>query len=260
MNKNIKKISHLIILSILLLMLTACVGLDRALTKVTDHTQHPTYTYQDISDGGILILGLVNSGGEVNLTRIIHRAEYLQGSVLKKRKKYKVSPRSDFANKLGDNMFLSIMENYRNERWITLDMMAAIREQYLDRYIFIARIENTYQRRNTSSYKKDKPKKKDKNGNKTNEDVDGPDKYGVTRSKIRGAIISADVFDLAQDIIVWSGTRDATVTASKTYETKVYVSSNNYTKTFPYPDYPSWRSTFKNSIEGLVTHMPHSKE
>ena len=48
-------------------VLAGCVGLDRALNPITNHTQHYAFNYQDISRGGILVAAVVDRYGEIDI-------------------------------------------------------------------------------------------------------------------------------------------------------------------------------------------------
>lgn len=138
--------------------------------------------------------------------------------------------------------------------------MAEIRDKAPERYVLFARLEGISEYRSSNCYKRKKKKKKDEDGMETDEYEDTPDVYDVYRSSERSAIVSMDVFDLAQDIIVWSGTRDASSSNDQSYKTGSYVGEYDYQDIYPYPDYPSWYITMKNSARGLAIHMPHKND
>lgn len=230
------------------------------MTKITDHTHHPTYTYQDIVDGGVLVVGMVDVDKRFVLDDAVDNISPLKKAIQTGRRDYKLSSGFGLAERLGEDLVSDMLVRYKTERWIGNEAMAAIRAAFPERYLLLARLEDTNESRSTSCYKKKKPKKKDKDGNETDEEVEGPDKYSVLRMKRRGAKISIDVFDLAQDIIVWSGTHNSSVSESLSYETTVWVGDDTFVETFPYPDYPSWESAYQNTARGHVIHMPHSGE
>jgi hypothetical protein len=176
------------------------------------------------------------------------------------RSEFKVRSGESLSPLLGNRSYDHMLQQYDDERWIGLETMAALRDLIPERYVILASIDNTNEYRSSSCYEREKKKKKDEDGNDTEEDEDGPTVYDVCRKSKRSAVISADVFDLAQDIIVWSGTRDASMSKENCYETDEYIGEYDRRDSFRYPRYPSWFSTFENSASGLAVHMPHETD
>jgi len=240
--------------------ISGCVGLDRMLAPIENHTHHYTFTHSDIVRGGVVAAGLTDSRFDMKAEASSDFSSALTGAFYTQRKEFQVRSAESLQDFMSAERYQQMMNQYKTERWIHLDIMAEIREHISERYVMFARVEDTSQSRSTSCSLRKKKKKKDKDGNETDEYEDGPDVYDLYRYSTRSAEISADVFDLAQDIIVWSGTREESTGYSRSYETDHYVVDGNYVASYPYPDYPSWHSTFESSIEDLVLHMPHRSD
>lgn len=242
------------------ILLSGCVSLDRMLTPITDHTQHYSFTYGDVVSGGVIVGGLTDSSSDRKWDEEVDWSASVSDGISKEREQYVVRGDGAVQEVLGIDDYSQMLSQYRTERWIDIRFMAKIRESLPERYVVLATIDRVGEGQSSYCSKRKKKKKKDEDGNDTDEDEDGPDIYDITRSSGRTATVSADVFDLAQDIIVWSGTREASVGRSNQYESSHYVGDYSYLETFPYPSYPSWFFAFKTSAKGLAIHMPHKSD
>jgi len=230
------------------------------LATIENHTHHHTFRHGDIANGGLVAAGLTHGQDEVET----HEASKLSTTITiafgLKRKEFDVRSADTLRSIMSEDRYHQMLSQYNAERWIDLDFMAEIRDSIPQRYLVFARVEDTSQSRTSNCSRRKKKKKKDKDGNETDEDEEGPDFYNLWREVTRTAVISADVFDLAQDIIVWSGTREEQTSDSYSYETTSYVTAYDFLEIYPYPDYPSWHKTYINSIKSLVLHMPHKSD
>lgn len=239
---------------------TACVGLDRMLNPISDHTKHYSFTHTDAARGGLLVAGLSDSRDQFDDLPSDEWSAAVSGAIEVERADFTVRSGESLKPLLGDRSYGHMLQQYNDERWIGLETMATIRDLIPERYVILASIDDTNQYKSSSCSARKKKKKKDEDGNDTDEDEDGPTIYDICRTAKRSAVISADVFDLAQDIIVWSGTRDASIITQNCYTSEEYIGDYERRDTYRYPRYPSWFSTFKNSASGLAVHMPHETD
>ena len=265
-----EKITKLIILLITMICASGCVALDRALNPITNSTHHYSFTHPDILKGGILTAGLVESHTIVDPLKASDSARALMYAIKSERDEFSVGSPESLNQAMNEARYHAALEQYKNERWVDTDLLNDIRQNLPERYVMFARIEDTYEYTSSYSSKREKKKKEEDKDSEEKSDADDQEEqeeeeeeediYDTSRSSSRGATISADVFDLAQDIIVWSGTRRDSVMRTERYVSNHYVGENSYTAIYPYPDFPSWLTTFEESARGLVVHFPHKTD
>jgi hypothetical protein len=256
---------------IIVLSTSACVDLDRMLNPITGHTKHYSFTYADVVRGGVVIGGLTlnpvdSESIEVAFEGSIEEENFsnaIKFAIKSKRAEYSVRSAESLISFMGNEGYAKMIEQYQNERWIDFATMAEIRDQIPERYVMLAQVESTDQYLESSVFLHDKEKKdEDEYGSDEGDDAEEVDNEEeldvctVSRKAWRVATLSSDVFDLAQDIIVWSGTREGREYNSEEYETDCYEDLDAY----PYPDFPSWYRTFGDSASGLSVHLPHKKD
>ena len=249
-----------LILILIVASLSGCASFDRMLNPISDHTKHYSFTHHGAVNGGLLVGGVVESFEGVDIVAAVENAQPVANAFGSERKQFTVNSAAALRDLLGDDVYRTVLQRYDQERWVDPQILAKIRDNLPQRYVAFARVEEISERRSSSCYKEKKKKKKDKDGKETDEYEDGPDKYGVSRSSQRTAKISVDVFDLAQDIIVWSGTRDNLEMNSEYYDSRVYVGEDSYLSRYPYPAYPSWYATYYGTARGLAVHFPHKSD
>ena len=239
---------------------TGCVGLDRMLNPISNHTKHYSFTHTDAARGGLMVAGLSDNRNQFDDLPADEWSAALSGAIEGERAEFSVRSGESLRPLLGDRAYGDMLQQYNDERWIGLETLAIIRNLIPERYVILARIDDTSQYKSSSCSERKKKKKKDEDGKDTDEDEDGPTIYDICRTAHRSAVISVDVFDLAQDIIVWSGTRDESTISNKCYTSDEYIGEYQSKDTYRYPSYPSWFSTFKNSAKDLAVHMPHETD
>ncbi len=253
-------IRKLVLLAFIALSTSGCVALDRALNPITNHTKHYSFTHPDVINGGIMVVGATEYGEDADPQLSVNVTASIARGLSFKRKKFEVKDARPLRGLIEDEVYHQALEQHRRERWIEPELMSRIRDSIKERYIVFAQVTRVGEYNDSSCHKYEKKKKKDKDGNETDEYEDGPDEYGVSRYATRISEISMDVFDLAQDIIVWSGTREGSLMKSEYYKTDHYVGDYSYTYEYPYPDYPTWSSTFAQVSSELAIHFPHKSD
>lgn len=274
-----------------MLAATGCVSLDRALNPITNQTKHYTFNYQDVSSGGVLVAAVVDRYQEIDIVESIEISERVQRQFKSERKELDVSSARPFFSKfvtsehsgtneivvklggerysgnlpltaeVGQNYYQEMMEMYQRERWISPELLEQVREAVPQRFLVMARIENTSQDRSSSCSVRSAYTEQKEREEKSGEEEDYDEiKYQITRYSSRYAEISIDVFDLAQDIIVWSATNDSGASRSNSYKSDYNVDDGEQEYEFPYPGYPSWYSAYYNTFYAFAVHLPHKSD
>ena len=270
-------------------VLAGCVGLDRALNPITNHTQHYAFNYQDMSRGGILVAAVVDRYGEIDIEESLEITERAQRQFKSERKEFDVASARPFFGQFSnlssnraitvtlgnnhysgnlplvesskDSYYLRMLEMYQRERWISPELLAKVRDSVPQRFLVMARIEDTSQAKSSSCSVRSAYTEQKKREKKSGEEEDYDEvKYQLTRYASRNAEISVDVFDLAQDIIVWSATNSSGASRANSYETDYEISEDESRGEFPYPRYPSWYSAYYNTFYAFAVHLPHERD
>lgn len=259
----------------LALFATGCVSIDRALNPLTNQTKHYSFNYEGVSNGGLVVAGVVGKYQELDASESIEISQKAQRVFKQERDEFDVQSAEAMVGsisislkgdglsviQIGKHDYRQIMEMYQRERWVKPELLSIIREATLQRFAVFARIDDTSESQSSYCGVREAYEKQQKREEESGEQEDyEEDKYYVSRSSSRYATISIDVIDLAQDIIVWSATGDGSVTYSESYNTNAEVGEYEYLDSFPYPDYPSWSSAYRDSFYGFAVHLPHESD
>lgn len=286
-----KQVAKLISLLLLANLTVGCVSIDRALNPISNHTIHHAFNHQDIATGGILIAAVVDRYDEINIEESLEITERAKEQFKSERKEFDVSSARPFFGQLsqpnaenkpivvtlGDSFsanvnlpqvenisetyYREMLEMYQRERWISPELLAKVRDSVPQRFLLMARIEDTSQGKSSSCSVRYEYTEQKKREEKSGEEEDYDEiKYQLTRSASRYAEISVDVFDLAQDIIVWSATNDSGASHSNSYKTHYNINDHESRDEFPYPGYPSWYSAYYNTFYAFAVHLPHASD
>jgi len=210
------RIAKIITLLMVMLAATGCVSLDRALNPITNQTKHYTFNYQDVSSGGVLVAAVVDRYQEIDIVESIEISERVQRQFKSERKELDVSSARPFFSKfvtsehsgtneivvklggerysgnlpltaeVGQNYYQEMMEMYQRERWISPELLEQVREAVPQRFLVMARIENTSQDRSSSCSVRSAYTEQKEREEKSGEEEDYDEiKYQITRAATR---------------------------------------------------------------------------
>ncbi len=209
-------------------------------TKVIGLKTDPSFTYDSLSAGGIVVGGVTfcRVCEEVETAERFrgHSASLLRGSILKKRPDIDVQPAMTITQAVGPESYTALLDDYELAGELEQARLAQLSEALADlRYVIFARIEADVIDRDTTVQ-----------GDTTT--------YRITRTVTTGF----QVYDLTARIPVWSGT----ITESKKEENEDVQDGNFFGDLLvallfnKYPSTPEFNKLLRKTFEGFAKQLP----
>ena len=224
-------------------------------TKALGVKADSSFTFSAITDGkmavgGVVSLSTSNDGDETSF------ANLLRTQLLEYREKYTVNPAGAVANKVGNDEYKKILDNYRNNGVLSDAEIKTIGSKLQGtRYVIFARIESDDTTRNRSENLT-----KDKNGKVVSRKINAETK--------RDVMASFNVYDLNKGVPAWSGTMKTSDKKSKSYDVSgvdtiidiVNVVKNGQAKSasdkYPFPEPAPINDLLADIFKGFAKELP----
>jgi len=207
-------------------------------TKVIGLRTDPSFTYDSLSAGGIVVGGVTffRVNEVVTAESRGHSASLLRASILKKRPDIDVQPAIAITRAVGPESYTSLLDDYELAGEMEQVRLAQLSEALADlRYVIFARIEADVIDRGTTF-----------EGDTTT--------YWITRTVTTGF----QVYDLTARIPVWSGT----ITESKKEENEDVQDGNFFGDLLvallfnKNPSTPEFNKLLRKTFEGFAKQLP----
>ena len=206
-------------------------------TKVIGLRTDPSFTYDSLSAGGIVVGGVTFRRDEVETAASRgFSASLLRASILEKRPDIDVQPAMTITQAVGPESYTALLDDYELAGELEQARLAQLSEALADlRYVIFARIEADVIDRDTTVQ-----------GDTTT--------YRITRTVTTGF----QVYDLTARIPVWSGT----ITESKKEENEDVQDGNFFGDLLvallfnKYPSTPEFNKLLRKTFEGFAKQLP----
>lgn len=224
-------------------------------TKALGVKADSSFTFSAITDGkmavgGVVSLSASSEGDETSF------ANLLRTQLLEQREQYTVNPAGAVANKVGNDEYKKMLDNYRNNGALSDAEIKTLGSKLQGtRYVIFSRIESDDTTRNRSENVT-----KDKNGKTTGRKIKSETK--------RDVMASFNVYDLSKGTSAWSGTMKTSDKKNKTYDVSsldtivdlVSVVKNGQAKSsddkYPFPEPPALNDLLSDIFKGFAKELP----
>jgi hypothetical protein len=224
-------------------------------TKVAGLKADPSFTYDTVSSGGVVIGGVVSLVKDLGMAEISTYANTMRTQLQEERADYNIAPMASVVSALGEADFMAMMADYKAMGSLSEGHIQKLKEKVAaGRYLVLSRIE-------ANDVTTDRRVEQDKNN-----------KGKVTGEKIvkiarRNMAVTMEIFDLKEGKRVWSGsiTKDK-VNKNEYQEQKdgalvaVIKIATKTTETedqkYPYPEPPADTELLEEILQGFATNMP----
>ncbi len=214
-------------------------------TKVIGLRTDPSFTYDSLSAGGIVVGGVTSLLYEAErASSRSQRASLLRLSILAKRSDIDLRPAGAITQAVGQESYSALLDDYQLGGELDQARLAQLSEALANlRYVIFARIEDDVINRGTTVQR------------------DTADNEDTTIFKIsRTLTTSLQIYDLTAGTPVWSGY----IKESKKKENR-YVEHGNFGKAIlaailgnepKYPSTPEFNEVLRKTFEGFAEHLP----
>jgi hypothetical protein len=241
---------------------------------VTGLVQHKNFNYHNLSQAKIAILGVDSALSPLTAAERSRYSDMLLRQFREERGMYSYVPAGDVANKVGQDVYQSILDNYGvNGSLSESQLKSFVAALPYARYGILARLENTDVRQERSEDTKDLVPTVQYKDKKADEDPPEATQVEVTLQfrTVRDLSVSMLIYDLSTQEAVWSGTLNQNYQRNNT-QSRVYDKDNRWQQELLdlalreiiakrseeelYPEAPSLTSSLEQTFAGFALNMP----